>query len=156
MLRLLSENTSHKGEASPTSSLKNVAESRGVTEVVLDASAVLALLNQERGCDEVAATIPGAAISTVNISEVVAKLTEAGMPEASAREALEGVELEVHPFDLTSAYRTGELRLATKSLGLGLGDRACLALGQSLGRPVVTTDRNWRDLKVGIEIRVVR
>jgi PIN domain nuclease of toxin-antitoxin system len=127
-----------------------------MTEVVLDASALIALLNQERGWEEVAATIPGAAISTVNLSEVVAKLMEAGMPEGAAREAVESVELDIHPFDLPSAYRTGALRLETKSFGLGLGDRACLALGQSLGRPVVTADRHWRELTVGVEIRVVR
>lgn len=127
-----------------------------MSEVVLDASALLALLNQEPGCDEVAATIPGAAISSINLSEVVAKLMEAGMPEKEVHQALESVELDVRPFDLQAAYRTGALRLETKSHGLSLGDRACLALGQALARPVVTTDRNWRELKVGVEIRLVR
>jgi PIN domain nuclease of toxin-antitoxin system len=124
--------------------------------VVLDASALLALLNAEPGNEEVERSIPGAAISAVNLSEVVAKLNEAGMSEKAVRSALEDIEIDIHPFDRESAYRTGALRAATKKLGLSLGDRACIALGGQLQRPVLTADRNWRDLELGIEIRVIR
>jgi ribonuclease VapC len=124
--------------------------------VVLDASALLALLNAEPGNEEVERSIPGAAISAVNLSEVVAKLNEAGMSERAVRSALEDIEIDIHPFDRESAYRTGALRAATKKLGLSLGDRACIALGGQLQRPVLTADRNWRDLELGIEIRVIR
>jgi ribonuclease VapC len=124
--------------------------------VVLDASALLALLNAEPGNEEVERSIPGAAISAVNLSEVVAKLNEAGMSEKAVRSALEDIEIDIHPFDRESAYRTGALRTATKKLGLSLGDRACIALGGQLQRPVLTADRNWRDLELGIEIRVIR
>jgi PIN domain nuclease of toxin-antitoxin system len=124
--------------------------------VVLDASALLALLNAEPGNEEVERSIPGAAISAVNLSEVVAKLTEAGMSEEAVRSVLEDIEIDVHPFDRELAYRTGVLRTVTKELGLSLGDRACIALGRQLQRPVLTTDRNWRYLKLEIEIRVIR
>jgi ribonuclease VapC len=124
--------------------------------VVLDASALLALLNAEPGNEEVERSIPGAAISAVNLSEVVAKLNEAGMSEKAVRSALEDIEIDIHPFDRESAYRTGALRTATKKLGLSLGDRACIALGGKLQRPILTADRNWRDLELGIEIRVIR
>ena len=127
-----------------------------MSSVVLDASALLALLNTELGQEEVERSIPGAAISAVNLSEVVAKLTEAGMSEEAVRSALEDIEIDVHPFDRESAYRTGVLRTATKKLGLSLGDRACIALGGQLQRPVLTADRNWRDLKLGLEIRLIR
>lgn len=127
-----------------------------MSSVVLDASALLALLNAEPGQEEVERSIPGAAISAVNLSEVVAKLTEAGMSEEAVRSALEDIEINVHPFDRESAYRTGALRMATKKLGLSLGDRACVSLGEQLQRPVLTADRNWRDLELGIEIRVIR
>jgi PIN domain nuclease of toxin-antitoxin system len=124
--------------------------------VVLDASALLALLNAEPGQEVVQRSIPGAAISAVNLSEVVAKLTEAGMSEEAVRSTLEDIEIDVHPFDRESAYRTGALRTATKKLGLSLGDRACIALGGQVQRPVLTTDRIWRDLELGLEIRVIR
>jgi PIN domain nuclease of toxin-antitoxin system len=122
----------------------------------LDASALLALLRLEPGNEKVAETIPGAAISAVNLSEVVSKLMEKGVPEAAVRSALAKIELEIHPFEEGLAYRTGILRLATRELGLGLGDRACLALGQQLAATVLTTDRNWRHLDVGVEIQIIR
>lgn len=127
-----------------------------MADVVLDASALLALLNAEPGSEEVEGTIPGAAISTVNLSEVVAKLVEAGMPEEAVRTVLGGIELEIHPFDVELAFQTGILRPQTRELGLSLGDRACVALGLQLGIPVLTTDRNWKSLDVGVEVRAIR
>jgi PIN domain nuclease of toxin-antitoxin system len=124
--------------------------------VVLDASAVLALLNREPGAEEVEKTIPGAAIGAVNLSEVVAKLAERGMPEEAIRLALSGIELDVTPFDGPLAYRAGLLRVSTRGLGLSFGDRACLALGRQLGMPVLTADRRWSELSVGVEVRVIR
>lgn len=127
-----------------------------MSEVVLDASALLALLNREPGEDVVEGTIPGAAIGTVNLSEVVAKLAEGGMPEQAIRLALSGIELKIVPFDGPLAYRAGLLRVSTRSLGLSFGDRACLALGLQLGMPVMTTDKRWKELSVGVEVRVIR
>ena len=122
----------------------------------LDASALLALLNREPGYEEVAGTIPHAATSAVNLSEVVAKLADNGMPEEEIREALEGLALEVHSFGRELAYETGLLRPTTRSSGLSLGDRACLALGSQLELPVLTTDRAWEGLDVEAEVRLVR
>ena len=127
-----------------------------MSEVVLDASALLALLNREPGEEEIEKTIPGAAIGAVNLSEVVAKLAERGMPEEAIRLALSGVQLDVTPFDGPLAYRAGLLRISTRSLGLSFGDRACLALGLQLGVPVMTTDRRWKELGVGVEVRAIR
>ena len=124
--------------------------------MVLDASALLALLNREPGHEEVAQTIPRAAISAVNLSEVVAKLTEGGMPGEAIRESLEGLALEVHAFGRDLAYDTGLLRTATKSRGMSLGDRACVALGQHLDLPVLTTDSAWEGLEVGVDVRLIR
>ncbi len=127
-----------------------------MADVVLDASALLALLNAEPGSEEVERTIPGAAVSTVNLSEVVAKLVEAGMPEEAVRSVLGGIDLEIHPFDVELAFQTGFLRPRTRELGLSLGDRACIALGLQLGAPVLTTDRNWKSLDVGVEVQMIR
>lgn len=123
---------------------------------VLDASAALALLNREPGSEVVESMIPGAAISTVNLSEVVAKLSEKGMPEDVISEALSGMELDVLPFDEASAYWAGMLRVPTKNLGLSFGDRACVALGQQLRLPVLTTDRDWEKMEIGVEVRLIR
>jgi ribonuclease VapC len=138
------------------SSSRSAAGSLSLSRVVLDASALLALLRLEPGNEKVAEAIPGAVISTVNLSEVVSKLLEKGVPEPAVRSALGKVELVVQPFSEDLAYRTGILRLATRALGLSLGDRACLALGQQLAAPVLTTDRNWRQLDLGVEVRVIR
>jgi PIN domain nuclease of toxin-antitoxin system len=127
-----------------------------MSEVVLDASAVLALLNQEPGSETISQFLDRAAISAVNFSEVIAKLAEAGVPQVAAVQILDSLSLEVTAFDQAQAIEAGMLRPITKSLGLSLGDRACLALGLALNQPVVTTDRQWANLNIAIEIRVVR
>ena len=124
--------------------------------VVLDASALLAMLNDEPGGDHVVTVLPVAMISTVNLSEVVAKLAEHGMPEPLIQSALEGLGLRVIDFDRAMAYRSGMLRPLTKTLGLSLGDRACIALGMQRDTAVVTADRAWAELDLGIDVRVIR
>lgn len=127
-----------------------------MSEVVVDASAVLALLNQETGSEAISQVIGNAAISAVNLSEVIAKLAEAGIPEEDIQQILFNLNLEVIAFNQEQALQAGMLRPVTKSIGLSFGDRACLALGIFLNQPVITTDRLWSSLSLGIEIRVVR
>ncbi len=125
------------------------------TPVVLDASAVLALLGAEPGAEAVLAALPRATISAVNLCEVVAKLTERGVPASAIRAALEGLDLAPRPFDTEDAYAAGALRAETRALGLGFGDRACLALAARLGAEALTTDRAWTDLP-GALVRLAR
>ncbi|RUT08945.1 hypothetical protein DSM106972_009980 [Dulcicalothrix desertica PCC 7102] len=127
-----------------------------MSEVVLDASAVLALLKQETGSEQVATYIPQAAISSVNYSEVVAKLADAGVPELTVQKILGNLNLEVIAFDLEQAIKAGMLRPLTKIIGLSFGDRACLGLGLFLSQPVITADRQWQNLNLGIDIQVIR
>jgi ribonuclease VapC len=128
-----------------------------VSSSVLDASALLALLNREVGHERVTQVIAdGAAISAVNLSEVVAKLAERGAAEDEIREALNSLRLEVLEFHAEFAYHTGLLRPLTRQAGLSLGDRACLALARALGLPVITAEREWASLQLGITIRVIR
>lgn len=103
-----------------------------------------------------AEVVARAAIGAVNLSEVAAKLADAGMPEEAVREALEGLALEIRDFDRELAFQTGMLRPTTRSAGLSPADRACLALGRRLGLPVLTTDRAWKGLDVAVEVRLVR
>lgn len=114
--------------------------------VALDASALLALLQQEPGADVVAALLSRCVISAVNLSEVVAKLTDHGMPAEDIRTALDGLPLDVRPFDQEAAYAGGALRRVTRGDGLSFGDRACLALANQLGLEAVTADRAWSRL----------
>jgi PIN domain nuclease of toxin-antitoxin system len=127
-----------------------------VSEVVLDASALLALLNQESGGEAVATLITQAAIGTVNLSEVVAKLVSNRVPEVIVRQVLESLALEIIPFDESQAFLAGRLHSDTKEFGLSLGDHACLALAIQLNQPVLTADQIWSNLNLGIEIRVIR
>jgi ribonuclease VapC len=125
--------------------------------IVLDASALLALLGDEPGADRVdAALAGGGVIGAVNFAEVVAKLSGSGMPDGEVREILDGLGLDVVAFDADLAYRTGSLRPATRTRGLSIGDRACLALGQRESLPVLTADRRWDGAVAGVELRWVR
>lgn len=127
-----------------------------MSSVVLDASALLALLNQEPGTEAWSAVIGGSVISAVNLYEVVAKLADAGMPEAEIRDALDPLGLEVADFDAEDAYRAGMLRPRTRGFGLSLGDRACLALARQANLPALTADQAWAELRIGVEIRALR
>lgn len=127
-----------------------------MSDVVLDASALLALLNSEKGADRVAEALPKAHFSTVNLAEVVGKLAEVGIAEQEIRESLNSLLFNVHPFDTELAYLAGLFLPQTRHLGLSLGDRSCLALGLKLAHPVMTADRDWKDLKLGVKIQVIR
>lgn len=123
---------------------------------VLDASAVLALLHGEPGGEVVEELLGTSAISSVNWSEVIQKALEKKTQVEGLREELESLGLEIVPFTASLAEKTAHLRAETRSLGLSLGDRACLALAEDLGRPAVTTDKIWGDLPLRVEVRVVR
>lgn len=124
---------------------------------VLDASAVLAMLQEEPGGEVVQDLLGNAVISSVNWSEVIQKALDRQVEVNGLRQDLEALGLQVVPFTAPQAERTAFLRAITKHLGLSLGDRACLALAAELGLPAVTVDKIWRDLPIDdLEIRVVR
>jgi ribonuclease VapC len=125
-------------------------------ETVLDATAVLAVLNDEPGAAKVAPLLPRAVMSTVNLSEVVSKLADAGMPEETIQTVIGELGITVIPFDEPLAFSAGFLRPTTSAYGLSLGDRACLALGKHLHRPVLTADRMWSSLKLDMTIQLIR
>jgi ribonuclease VapC len=129
-----------------------------VSDWVLDASALLALLHSEPGGDIVRQSLKSAhcAISSVNLAEVSAKLADRGVPRDVVREALAAVEVEVIEFAAGQALLSGDLREATRGLGLSLGDRACLATALIQQCPVLTADRAWANLNLDIDVRVIR
>jgi ribonuclease VapC len=125
--------------------------------VVLDASALLALLLGEAGADRVADLLPRSSVSAINLSEVTAKLNERGMPEVWVRAALGDLDLDVHAFDEAAAFAAGRLRQPTRGHGLSLGDRACLALAMRLDAIAATADHAWAGLDLnGLRIELIR
>lgn len=123
---------------------------------VLDASALLAFLRREPGAERVSSFLDGACISAVNLSEVLATTLRDGGDPKGALEIAVSLGIAFHSFDADQANAAAELLPATRPLGLSFGDRACLALGRKLGARVITADRAWAGLEVGIEIIVVR
>lgn len=123
--------------------------------VVLDASAVLALLNAESGAEEVQAVIGRSVVSAVNVAEVAGKLADHGMSDAGIRKAL-GIGFDALPFGAEETALMPKLRRATKKHGLSLGDRCCLATAMVNGCPVLTADQAWAKVKVrGLKIVVL-
>jgi ribonuclease VapC len=127
-----------------------------MNKCVLDASAILALLNDESGAGMVQELLPVAIISAVNYAEVVTRLSLLGMPENEIREALGMLGLAIISFDEGLSFQTGALAIATKQNGLSLGDRACLVLALKTGYSVVTSDRVWQELNIGVDVKVIR
>lgn len=123
---------------------------------VLDASAVLALLDSEPGADQVLAAIPSALISTVNLAEVYSNFANRGPATWTALQRVRFAIGEVVPFTDEMAELAGRLRPITKSLGLSLGDRACLALAMLRGADVLTADKSWAKLSLPCKIHLIR
>ncbi len=127
--------------------------------VVVDASAVLALLNSEPGAEAVERALSsGAIISAVNLSEVVGKLVDVGLSPGEVRQVVGGIGLEVKEFETAQAYESGLLRsrAVSRDISLSLGDRACMALAIHVELPVLTADKAWLKLSLPVEVRVIR
>lgn len=122
---------------------------------MLDASALLAVVHQESGAG-VVLNVRHRVVSAVNLAEVATKLLDRGFPEAEAWQSAMDLVQEIVDFDLEQSRMTAALRPLTRACGLSLGDRACIALAQSLKLPVLTADKAWARLKLGIKIEVIR
>jgi ribonuclease VapC len=124
---------------------------------VLDASALICLLQGEHGADRVEAILDDAVISAVNLSEVIAKIVERGGTAEFAAAMLDPLRLDIVAFDEAQAIEAGRLRAVTRSSGLSFGDRACLALATVRGYTAVTADRAWAGLSwVSPQIELLR
>ena len=124
--------------------------------IVLDASALLCLLNDEPGADRVAGVLTRSLIGATNLAEVVSKLRERGLSLDEVKEALGGLHLDVRPLTPGQAMLIGDLRPATRPLGLSLGDRACLALAIELDAEIYTTDAALTKADVAITATNIR
>ena len=128
-----------------------------MNRIVLDASALLAILNHEPGAEKLTPELLSIAASgAVNLAEVQGKLVEQGLSPDDAWEATLSPIREAVSFTPEQAKLAGALVAQTRPLGLSLGDRACLALALVLKAPVYTADKSWKNLKVGVRIHVIR
>lgn len=130
-------------------------------KAVLDSSALLAHLRDERGADIVQASLDeGASISAVNWAEVLTKAADLELDVAAVAASLRSqgllATLTVVPFGADDGVVAAGLRMETRGAGLSLGDRACLSLGLRLSLPVLTADRAWEPIGVGVDIRQIR
>ena len=123
---------------------------------VLDASAMLAWLQGERGGEVVESLFNQAVMSSVNWAEVLQRSITRGVQIEGMQVDVEALGLQIIPFTALDAEQVAQLYQSTQPLGLSLGDRACLALAQRLNIPALTTDRAWGDLNLGIDIQVIR
>jgi PIN domain nuclease of toxin-antitoxin system len=127
-----------------------------VTTSVLDASAVLAHGHGEEGAEVVDEYLDGAAISTVNWSEILRRSGERGVQGPELRAALRDAGVTFVPFVESDAETAARFWESTRRLGLSLADRACLALADRLGVPAVTADRAWTLLDLGVDVVCIR
>jgi PIN domain nuclease of toxin-antitoxin system len=127
-----------------------------VSRVVLDASALLAMLLAEAGAERVLAKIDGATMSTVNLAEAASKMAERGHNPSRALEAVRSSYVTIIGFDEEQAMRVGELRSGTRRQGLSLGDRACLALAEREGATLLTGDRAFAKVDTPVRIELIR
>lgn len=124
--------------------------------VILDTSAIMAVIRREQGRERVVEVLARALASTVNYAEVIGNLVMRGMPLAIAQAEFVGLRIKTIAFDDEQALEAGSLRRLSRHLQLSLGDRACIALARIRKATVFTTDRKWSELDFGIEIHQIR
>lgn len=125
--------------------------------VVLDASAVIALLRNEPGADQVAQVIGSAVISAVNLQEVWKQILDGGASAEIAREIIDTLRLDVRAHNQEGAWVAACLSSSTRTAGSGLGDRSCMALAIQEGIPALTADRAWAKVQAeGLEVQLIR
>ena len=129
-----------------------------MTDFVLDASALIAMLREEPGAIKVADAIADARMSVFNYAEVVSYFIYAGMGQYDIDAMLNPLPVELVPADKDLARLAGHLRGPTASAGLSLGDRFCLALAKRKGLPAWTADKEWKRIagSVGVEVVTIR
>ena len=127
-----------------------------MSSVVLDASAVTAVLRKERGYENVFPLLRGSLISAVNLAEVLCTARLKASDPILDEQHIKLMGLQRVPLDENLAHIVASIYLATRGSTLGFADRACLALGLYKGLPVLTSDSEWLNYTVGVEVRLFR
>lgn len=123
--------------------------------MLLDASALLALLHQEKGANRVSSVLDIASMSAVNFAEVTSKLYELNIPQKDIHTILD-LGIKILPFNEALVHSCGQLRPLSKKLGLPLADRVCLATALYYQVPVLTADKQWLKLDLAVDVHCIR
>jgi PIN domain nuclease of toxin-antitoxin system len=124
--------------------------------LVVDASVLLAVALDEPGGREAEPRLPGSAISVVNLAEVCSYLIQRGLDPGALETVIGRLSLDAVPADFSQAMTAARLHAATRALGLSLADCFCLGLAQARGAEVLTADRTWSRLRLGLAITIIR
>jgi len=127
-----------------------------MTKIVFDASAILALLKMESGHEIVSKNLEQAVVSSVNFCEIVSFLSKKTQKQDEMIKFLTETFDCIEDFNIEQAIIAGSFISVTKDYGLSLGDRACLALAKYKNIPVLTADKTWTKLNLGIKIKLIR
>ena len=111
---------------------------------VVDASVVLAWLQDEPGADAAEPMLMEGLIGAANWSEVLQKARQHGAPAEAVARLLTSFGLTV--VDVTREHAETAAELWSEGSFLSLADRLCLALGIGTGLPVATADSAWAAL----------
>jgi ribonuclease VapC len=125
---------------------------------VMDSSAILALMQAEKGADVVDDLLREheCVISAVNLTEVATKLIDKGLEPTQLARVLQEMEVQPIDFDQEQAQLAATLRVSTREQGLSLGDRACLALTKLMQGTAVTTDHAWQEVKAAVDVPIIQ
>lgn len=116
-------------------------------DYILDASALLSIVLDERGQERVNAILDNSVIHTINLAEVIGRLIRSGMPAENAVATIRSLHLETDKkFSTAQADLCGILLGTRRDLGLSLGDCICLTTAASSEAIAVTADRRWMEL----------
>lgn len=124
--------------------------------IALDACALNALLFHEPGVEVVAAHVRDSLVSAVNLAEVLERMARAGRAIDAVLDEILAFDVEIVSFALGDAILAASVARAGRRIGLSLGDLACVALGQERRIPVLTADRSWATMDLGVEVRLIR
>jgi PIN domain nuclease of toxin-antitoxin system len=130
------------------------------TSFVLDASALLALYNQEKGWEKVDHFISrgdtAVCMSAVNYAEVLSKVVARGENPDVITNEIQTLGIQIMDFDSTMAEEAGTLKPRVAAYGLSLGDCACLTLARHLDATALTADTAWKNLEHSFRIMLIR
>lgn len=125
-------------------------------KIVLDASAILALIQEEPGAEVIKPLLSQSMMSTVNVAETLTSLQKVDIGPEEGIEYMSLLINEIVNFDLDQALEVAILYPKTKHKGLSLGDRACLALGKKYHATLYTADKAWKNIDSELDIHLIR
>lgn len=129
-----------------------------MSEMILDTSAILAVMFKEPGMEKVVPFLPAACTSASNRTEalsIIAKCFQCSTAH-EAEKLYQPLKIETIPFDQRQSNLAVDICIRSRTLGLSTGDCACLALAVDKGLPVLTADKAWAKLDIEVDVQLIR